>query len=224
MKKLFTYILLVLAGTNAAFAQKDAKAKAILSQISTKYKSYNNIKTDFTFTVNNPQAGATETQSGNITANSKTGKFKVTLFDAENKTAVEQEIISDGKTQWTYQKKDKEVQINNAGKSDDELNPAQLFTLYEHGYKYLYTGEQKLNGKLCQVVDLSPEDAGKTFFKIRLMIDKAKKQLYSATLFDKGGSHITYTLNTITPNINVPADLFTFNVKAHPGVEVVDLR
>jgi outer membrane lipoprotein-sorting protein len=224
MKKLLTYILLALISLNTAFAQKDAQAKTILSQIGAKYRSYNIIKTDFTFTVDNQQAGAKQTQSGSIIAAAKTNKFKVTLFDAGNKTVIEQEIINDGKTQWTYLKKDKEVQVNNAGKGDEELNPAQLFTLYEHGYKYLYAGEQKLNGKLCQVVDLSPEDAGKAFFKIRLMVDKAGKQLYSATLFDKNGSRYTYTLNTITPNVKVPDSTFGFDAKAHPGVEVVDLR
>ena len=224
MKKIFSYLLLTIITAGTAMAQKDTQAKAILSQISIKYRSYTSLKTDFTFTLDNPQAGAKQTQNGSLTAATKTGKFKVTLFDVDNKTAVEQEIINDGKTQWTYLKKDKEVQVNNAGKSDDDLNPAQLFTLYEHGYKYLYTGEQKLNGKVCQVVDLSPESAGKNFFKIRLLVDKVKKQLYSATLFDKSGSKYTYTLNTITPNISTPETTFAFDAKAHPGVEVVDLR
>jgi len=223
MKKITLYIVLLLTATHA-FAQQDTKAKAILSQISAKFRAYKVVKTDFTFTLDNPQAGAKQTQKGVLIADAKTGKFKVTLFDPANKTGVQQEIISDGKTQWTYLKADKEVQVNNAGKSDDELNPAQLFTFYEHGYKYVYTGDQKFNGKLCQVIDLSPEDAGKNFFKIRLSIDKVKKQLYSATIFDKGGSHYTYILNNITPNIKVSASEFVYDKKAHPGVEVVDLR
>jgi outer membrane lipoprotein-sorting protein len=223
MKKVTLYIVLLLTATHT-FAQQDAKAKAILSQLSAKFKAYNVVKTDFTFTLDNPQANTKQTQSGTVLANAKTGKFKVLLFNPANKTTVEQEIISDGKTQWTYLKADKEVQINNAGKGDDELNPAKLFTIYEHGYKYAYTGDQRFNGKLCQVIDLSPEDAGKNFFKIRLSIDKVKKQLYSATIFDKGGSHYTYVLNSITPNIKVNQSEFTYDKKAHPGVEVVDLR
>lgn len=224
MKKVITYITLFLIGINCAFAQKDTQAKTILAQLSSKYRSYNVVKTDFTFVLDNPHAGAKETQNGTLTANSKNGKFKVTMFNPGSKTEVEQEIMSDGKTQWTYLKDDKEVQVNNASKTDDELNPARLFTMYEHGYKYLYTGDQKVNGRLCQVIDLSPENSDKTFFKIRLMIDKARKQLYSALLFDKGGNRYTYTLNTFTPNVQVPETLFAFDAKAHPGVEVVDLR
>lgn len=224
MKKATLYIALIIFTATHAFAQQDAKAKAILSQVSAKFKTYITVKTDFAFTLDNPQAGGKQTQGGTLLTTPKSGKFKVTMFDPDNKTEVEQEIISDGKTQWTYMKKDKEVQVNNAAKADEELNPSRLFTLYEHGYKYIYTGDQKLNGKTCAVIDLSPEDANKAFFKIRLFIDNVKKQLYSATMFDKGGSKYTYTLNTITPNIKIADDTFTFDKKAHPGVEVVDLR
>lgn len=224
MKKAILYITFFLSCINCAFAQKDAQAKSILARLSNKYHSYNVIKTNFTFVLNSPGTGAKQTQNGTLIANSKTGKFKVTLFKPGSKTDVEQEIISDGKTQWTYLKDDKEVQVNSASKADDELNPAQLFTIYEHGYKYVYTGDQRINGKLCQVIDLSPENTDKTFFKIRLIVDKARTQLYSALLFDKGGNHYTYTLNTFTPNVAMPASTFTFDAKAYPGVEMVDLR
>jgi len=223
MKKALIYIILFLASTSA-FAQKDAQATAILKQMSLKYRALNPIKADFTLTVDNPQAGAKQTQTGTLIANSKTGKFKVTLMATGSKTDEEQEIISDGKTQWTYLKKDKEVQVNNAGKEDDEMNPAKLFTFYEHGYKYVYNGDQRVDGKLCQVIDLSPEEAGKPFFKIRLMIDKVKKEIYSATLFDNGGGHFTYTINSLSPKTPAPESTFTFDKKDHPGVEVVDLR
>lgn len=226
MKKAILYIILFLTCINCALAQKDTQAKTILARLSSKYRSYNVIKTNFTFLLNSPNTGGNQTQNGTLIANSKNGKFKVTLFKPGSKTEVEQEIMSDGKTQWTYLKDDKEVQVNNVSKTDadNEINPARLFTIYEHGYKYLYTGDQRISGKLCQVIDLTPENADKTFFKIRLLIDKARNQLYSAQLFDKGGNRYTYTLNTFTPNVSVPESTFTFNAKAHPGVEVVDLR
>jgi hypothetical protein len=56
------------------------------------------------------------------------------------------------------------------------------------------------------------------------MIDKAKKQIYSALIFDKNGNKYTYTMQTFLPNIKVSEDVFAFDVKTHPGVEVVDLR
>lgn len=219
MKKLAIYILFATISINFAFAQKateqDAKAKAILKQVSAKYRTYNAIKTDFTFVLDVPQTPK-QTQSGTLLSATKTGKYKVTMTD--------QDIITDGKTQWTYLKKDKEVQVNNAGTGEGEMNPAQLFTMYEKGYKYVYTGDQKVNGKLCQVIDLSPVDDKNTFFKIRLMIDKVKAQIYSAILFDKNGSHYSYTLNNFIPNPKVGDADFTFDKAKYPGVHVEDLR
>ncbi|MCC8425591.1 outer membrane lipoprotein carrier protein LolA [Mucilaginibacter sp. UR6-11] len=224
MKKIILYALVILAST-PALAQKDAQAKVILKQVSQKYRAYPVIKSDFSFTVDNPQAGVKETRNGTLITQSKTNKYKVTLYTAgSGKPDVEQEIINDGKSQWTYLKKDKEVQLSNADKSSEGFNPAQLFTIYEHGYKYLYTGDQKIGGKIYQAIDLSPESEKAQFFKIRLLIDKTKKQIYSALIFDRSGSRYTYTLRTFTASANVPEATFTFDTKAHPGVEVVNLK
>ena len=225
MKKLFIFSVLSLL-TSYTFAQKDVAAKEILNKVSAKYRTYDVVKTDFDFTLDNKQAGIKETQSGTLIAKSKANKFRVTIYSPEStaKQDVAQEIISDGKTQWTYLKKDNEVQVNNVDVSGEGLNPAQVFTIYEHGYKYIYTGETKVNGKVYQEIDLTPEDISKSFFKVKLLIDKVKKQIYSALIFDKNGNHYTYTLKSFVPNPPVSENLFSFDAKAHKGVEVVDLR
>jgi outer membrane lipoprotein-sorting protein len=222
MKKILLYPLLLLA-TAPAFAQKDAQAKVILNQVSQKYRSYGVIKSDFNFTVDNPTAGIKESRSGTLITHTKTNKYKVSIYGIGAKDA-EQEITSDGKNQWTYLKADKEVQISAASSNPNDFNPAKIFTIYEKGYKYLYTGDQKISGKLYQSIDLTPEDAKSQYFKIRLLIDKTKKQIYSAQIFDRNGSRYNYTLRSFTTSTSVPATMFTFDTKAHPGVEVVDLR
>lgn len=223
MKKLLLYTFLIVSSTQA-FAQKDAAAKAILAQVSQKYRAYPAIKSDFSFIIDNQQAGVKQTRYGTLISQSKTNKYKITIYNAGSKNDVEQEIINDGKSQWTYLKKDKEVQLSDAKAGADGFNPAKIFTLYERGYKYLYTGDQRIAGKVYQAIDLSPEDDKQQFFKIRLLIDKAKKQIYSALVFDKSGSKYTYTISNLTTPANVPASTFTFNAKAHPGVEVVNLK
>jgi outer membrane lipoprotein-sorting protein len=223
MNKHIIYLLLLLSATTAS-AQKDAQAKAILDQVSQKYRSFNFIKSDFTFTIDDQQASIKQTRTGTLVAQSKTSKFKLTIYgEGAAKQQIESEIISDGKTQWTYAQKDKEVEINEASHGTDSFNPAQLFTLYTHGYKYLYTGEQKINSTIYQVIDLTPEEE-KSFFKIRLMIDKAKKQIFSALIFDKNGSKYSYTLRSFITNLQLPESTFIYDAKAHPGVETVDLR
>lgn len=223
IKKLFIYTALVLSSVSA-FAQKDAEAKKILDAVAAKYKVYNTIKTDFTFTADNQQAGIKQTQTGTLITQPKANKFKITLFKAGTSADVQQEIINNGKTQWTFLKAEKEVQVADANTKGDSFNPAQLFTLYQNGYKYLFTGTQKIGGKLYQMVDLTPEDSKSPFFKIRLAIDKTTRQIHSAMLFDNGGGKYTYLLRTITPNAPATESTFAFDAKAHPSVEVVDLR
>lgn len=226
MKKIIIYSLLLIGTTVNAFAQKDVAAKAILNRVSLKYHAYNIVKSDFTIVIDDPQGGTTQTQNGTLIVQAKTNKYKLTLYSADptQKNTIEQEITSDGKSQWTYLKKDKEVQLNNVDHSDETFNPAQMFTLYEKGYKYIYNGDQVEKGKTYQVIDLTPEDIKKEFFKVRLMIDKAQKQIHSALIFDNNGMKYSYIIRTFTPNVPVSESIFTFDKKANPGVEVVDLR
>jgi outer membrane lipoprotein-sorting protein len=226
MKKTLIYLLFLTCISLSAFAQKDAEARTILNKVSAKYHAYNIVKSDFTIVVDDPQGGTTQTQKATLIVQAKTNKYKLTIYSADptQKNVAEQEITSDGKSQWTYLKKDKEVQLNNVDHSDETFNPAQMFTLYEKGYKYIYTNDKVEKGKTYQVIDLTPEDINKQYFKVRLMIDKAQKQLHSALIFDKSGIKYSYTINTFTPNVNLPESIFTYDKKTHPGVEVVDLR
>jgi len=224
MKRLLLYLLLTGLTLNYAYAQKDADAKKILNQVSKKYRAYDVIKTDFSFTYENQQAGTKDVQAGTMISRSKANKYKVTIYNPEEKQAIDEEIISDGKSQWTYVKKNKEVELTDVDNSNESLNPAQIFTIYEKGYKYVYNGDAKVDGKLCQVIDLTPEDEKKPFFKIRLSIDKVKKQILSAMIFDKNGSRYNYVIRTFTPNVKVSESTFTFDKKNYPGAELVDLR
>ena len=226
MKNLFLFLLLILITSNSLYAQKDVEAKVILNKVSEKYRTYDVIKTNFSFTIENQQAGVREVRTGTMIAKSKSNKFRVIIYGPEEsaKPIIEQVIISDGKTQWTYLKKDNEVQENNPDNSAEGLNPAKIFTIYEKGYKYIYNGDSKADGKVYQEIDLTPEDIDKQFFKIRLEIDKLKKQIYSALICDKNGNRYTYTLHSFTSDASVPENTFTFDPKEYKGVEVVDLR
>lgn len=216
MRRFVLTAMFITGSVASVMAQTDAKAKSILAEVSKKYRSYDVIKTDFTFTLDNPQAKVKETQVGTLYAKSKANKYKVVLKA--------QELISDGRNQWTYSKADKEVQLSEVDNSPNALNPAQIFTIYEKGFKYLYTGDSKVNNRTVHVIDLTPTDGKRSFFKVRLNIDKSTKQISNAIIFDKNGNRYTYTIRTFTPNVKVSESMFAFDAKKYPGVEVVDLR
>lgn len=216
MKKLIVALAIIGSFGFVASAQTDSKAKEILAAVSKKYRSYDVVKTDFTFTLNNAQAKVKETQQGTLYVKANANKYKVAMTN--------QDLISDGKVQWTYLKNDKEVQISNVDNSGEALNPAKIFTIYEKGFKYLYTGENKVGTKIYQMIDLSPTDIKKSVFKVRLSIDKLTKQIENVVIFEKNGNTYTYNVKTFSPNIKVPETTFAFDTKKYPGVEVVDLR
>lgn len=216
MKKVMLLLVVTIGYVHTLRAQTDAKAKAILNEVSKKYRSYDVVKTDFTLLVESQQANAKDTQQGTLYVKAKANKYKVSMTS--------QDMISDGKTLWTYLKEEKEVQVTNVNKSDDALNPAEIFTIYEKGFKYLYTGDKKIGAKVYQMIDLTPVDINKPYFKIRLSIDKAAKQIATALIFEKNGNKYTYNVKTFAPNSKVPESTFMFDAKKYPGVEVVDLR
>lgn len=232
MKKLSLILALLVAFTTVGLAQKkdkkdkkatkgeeritDKKAKDILSGVSKKYKSYNTIKAEFSFTLENPEAKTTDTYTGTLFVKPSGNKYKIDLN--------QREIISDGKNTWTYLKDAKEVQLNVVDLSPDAVNPAQIFTIYEKGYSYMFVEEKSIKGKVCEVIDLTPIDKSKNIFKARLVVDKAQKQLVEIKLFEKNGNRYNYSVKNMTANPKVDDLFFTFDKKKYPGVEVIDLR
>lgn len=216
MKQLFLGLLLLTGATYHSFAQGDAKATQILKGVSQKYKSYDAVKADFTFTLDNPKNKVKETQQGNLIVEAKSNRYRVSM--------TEQEMISDGKTLWTHLIRDKEVQVASVNTEEADLNPAKIFTLYEKGFKYTFNGERKVQAKVQQMVMLKPQDAKKSYTQILLGIDKLAKQIVFVRIFDKNGNTYTYDIKKFSPNIKVSSSTFTFDAKKHPGVEVVDLR
>lgn len=199
----------------------DAKAKAILDEVAAKTKSYTSIKAEFGSVtekkVTNTESKVTESQTG--TLNLKGEKYKLEIKG--------QTIFCDSKTQWTYIKESNEVQINSAPdpKATDNINPVNIFTIYEKGYKYKYDKEETVNGSKADVVDLYPlAPDKKSYHTIKLTIDKAKKQIVSVKIMNKNGTTNIITVKSFTANSDMPDAMFIFNKADYKGVEVVDLR
>lgn len=209
MKK--TFVLFLLLGyTIAGFTQVDKKATAILDEVSAKTKSFKTIKIDFTYAMDNDKQKIHEKFKGSLL--SKGNKYKL--------QAAGQEVISDGKTVWTYLKDANEVQINNVGEDDDSFTPTKLLTDYNKDYKSKFI-EEKGNE---QIIELYPLKKGKTFTKVRLTIDKTKKQINRFVIHDKSNSTFSYIVDKFVSDQAISDAVFTFNKAEHPGVEINDMR
>jgi len=198
-----------------AIAQNDAKAQTILQNMKKKLSTYKSLKANFSFHISSANGKVNDSKKGTFAM--KGNKYHVILSG--------QEIICDGKTVWTYTKDTKEVQVSNYNPNEQSISPAKLFANgYDKDYKYSYKGEQKAAGKNCDVIELVPNNRTKQVSKIDMLIDKTTDMVVSGTITEKNGNKYQYNISGFTPNTNIPESYFIFDTKAHPGVEVVDLR
>ena len=217
MKKVLSICALTLCFvSNAAFAQTDAKAKAVLDAVSKKVNSLKSLKASFTLNLTGGKGGkVNDSKKGTISL--KGQKYHVLLAG--------QEIICDAKTIWTYNKESKEVNISNYNPNEQSISPAKLLTnFYDKEYTYKYAGERKEQGKTCDVVELTPIDKSKKPNKIELVVDRTASMIIGGNIWEKNGNKMQYSVSNFVPNASIPESYFSWDQKAHPGVEVVELR
>ena len=146
----------------------------------------------------------------------KGNKYYVSLSGQEN--------FCDNKTIWTYMKESNEVQISSFDPNENTFTPSKLFTnFYDKEYSYKYSGEQTVGGKKVDIILLMPTNKTKQFSKVELMIDK-ESVIAGGKMYEKNGNVYAYNVSAYTPNPNLSDNLFIFDAKKYPKVEVVDLR
>ncbi|AMM51499.1 cell envelope biogenesis protein LolA [Rufibacter sp. DG15C] len=214
MKRFFSFLIALMTVAQFASAQKDPKAEQILDAMSKKYQAMKAFKATFSQTLESQNAKVKETINGDITVSGN--KFRLAVAG--------QEIINNGTTIWTFMKKENEVNISDNDPDEQELTPNQIYTLYKKGYKYNYSGEQKLGGETVHVIDMTPEDKTNQVFKVRMFISKKDNSIKSWQMFRKNGNRYVYTIKKFSPNPVLPANHFAFDKAKYKGVKVVDLR
>ncbi len=216
-KALVLFSILGLLIANPYFSNsesQDNQSTAILSKLSKTYKTYQSIKANFAISIKNPQSTGSVRQSGTLYQKGK--KFRVNMS--------EQEIYCDGKTIWTYLKGANEVQISKFDAKAMDINPSEIFTIYEKGFIHKYAGQVTDGTNTLDVVELTPTDKNKGYFKVKLGIDKLANKIKEMSVYSKNGVITTYIITNFEPNIAINESYFKFNAKEKPGVIEIDLR
>jgi outer membrane lipoprotein carrier protein len=215
MKKLTALIALLVFPVLCIFSQNDKKAREILDKLSAKTKSYSSIKAEFSYSLVNKDRKINTVQNWKLLLNGD--KYRLDMGD--------QLIISDGKSLWKVLKNDKEVELSNAADAGDGLNPKNIFTMYEKGFRYKYIKEEKAGNRTVHLIDLFPENPKeKDYISIRLYIDKTLMQIYKSELKGKNGNVYTYLIKSFTTNESLDASKFTYKPAEFPGFELNDVR
>ncbi|WP_044397587.1 outer membrane lipoprotein carrier protein LolA [Lacinutrix sp. Hel_I_90] len=199
MKKL---LLLLLMTSATLFAQNDAKAKTLLSEVSTKVKSYDNIAIDFKYVLENTAENIKQETRGDVTM--KGDKYHLNILGATR--------VFDGKKLYTISPDDEEVTISTEnGEDSGTITPSKMLSFYEDGFSYKMDIVQNVRGRQIQYVKLIPIDSNSTIKYILLGIDAQTKHIYNLIEIGNNGTKTTLTVNSFKTNETISKTLFTFD-------------
>ena len=216
MKKLFL-VATLLACATLGFSQQDAKAKEILEKVTKTTQSLASLDAKFSFEMNNKAQNIQDKSSGSIILKNKKYKLNIPQMGLQ--------VTCDGKTIWTYMVNSNEVTIANLDESTDELmDPAKIFTIYERGFNYKFAGES-VDGRIpVYNIDLTPQKPSGDIQKIKIMIDKQKMLIRGANMAGKDGNNYVVSVSQFkTDGVYNDSD-FVFDPKKYKGIEIIDMR
>lgn len=209
-------MLLVLIPFLAIAQPMDAESKKILADISQFYESLPSFSVNFQLTLDFPEQSP-EIQNGTLI---KSGtKFLLKL--------AAQTIFSDGNTLATVLENNREVQLMNASEMDAPggLSPENIFSFYENEpYEYAVIGNQTIQGQNLTAIEFKPLDQWSEYSKIRMTVQKSKRQITMVEAFGKDGIAYVFTIKDFNSSPSIDEDLFTFNAEKYSGYHIEDLR
>lgn len=205
--------LVLLAQSGQTTSMNDPKAKEVLDKMSETYRNSTGIHAKFSQTTEAPGAKTT-IKNGEVTV--KGDMYRIQF--------PEQMIFCDQKAVWTYLKENNEVQINDYEPSSEDITPSSLFNIYQNDFFYIKQTDETISNVLCHVIELTPKDKSRPYFKVRLWVDKKTNIAKRIKIFDKNGYRYTYTILSADNKIKPEDSHFRFNKADFPGVKVEDLR
>lgn len=205
MKRHFILIgLMLIAGMTNAQETAGELVKRVINQLN----NHKNYEITFDYEIGNSVTTASEKESGKATLQG----------EAYNLEIADQQIISDGKTLWTYLIDDEEVMVGNA--TDESLiTPIKMLTTYDKDYSMKYV-KQADKGKKC-VEMLNPKGE---FKRITLTIDEKKLEIEKAKIEAQSGDEMVVTIKSYAYDKTLKTNFFIFDEKEHKNVDIIDMR
>jgi outer membrane lipoprotein-sorting protein len=195
-------VLAFLAFAFTGFAQSDAEAEALLTEVSTKIKAYKNISLDFKYELNNVSEDINQETRGDVVIDGD--KYKLNILGVIR--------IFDGKTLYSISPEDEEVTISSDNTEDEStITPSKMLSFYEDGYTYKIDIIQIVKGRKIQYVKLNPIDTNSEIKHILLGIDVTTKHIYNLIEVGGNGTKTTLTVNSFKTDEPISKTLFTFD-------------
>ena len=191
-----------LAFSISAIAQNSSQAEALLNEVSTKIKSYNNVSIDFKYALNNQGENINQETRGTVVIEGE--KYVLNILGATR--------IFDGKTLYTISPDDEEVTISSSDAEDEgTITPNKMLSFYTEGYRYTMDIVQNVMGRKIQYVKLTPIDSKSDISSVLLGIDVNTKHIHNLIEVGKNGTRTTLTINSFKTNESLPKNQFSFD-------------
>ncbi len=215
------FLILPLTAQNNQYTSAedvDPEAKALLSQIRSKYDAYNTMEVDFSMSIQFADQPVEE-QKGTLVRQGD--KYFMSLGDID--------VLCNGEAIWFILKNNREVQINPMPDPSEQgsmiLSPDAMFNFYDNGsFVYALTNESMENGVRVQQIEFKPLDKNAEYAKLRLNINKSTKDIVSVFALGKDGSRYTLQVSKFSPNKTLAANAFVFDPANYQGFHIEDLR
>ena len=199
MKKIIFALSLMMACATA-FAQT---AKSVLDKTASAISNPNGMTADF------KMSGGMGNVSGTIAVKGK--KFNATTSLAT--------VWFDGKTMWTYMKKNEEVNVTTPNDAQlQKINPYNFINLYKKGYDITMN-----QSSTAYTVHLTAQAQNSN--NIQELFITVDKKSYHPTQVKmlQGKKWTTFDISSLKAQ-KLADSTFTFNSKDFPSAEVIDLR
>lgn len=212
LKRVALFILM-LTVVGASAQTTDGGATKIMQDLAAKYKTFSTMQIDYTYKV---ESNKKITSSFTGKAYIKGNKYYITFNN--------QYFFCDGTTMWDYQKSTNEVSVYTYEESDDDaLNPAKMLKNWQKDFTAKLIREDMENNRPVQVIDLTPKK-GQSYYKIRIIVDKAKKEITHTLIYEKNNTTYHYYFDKFATNVTIADSTFVFDKNKYPKVEVNDMR
>ena len=215
MRKYIFSVLIALLSLPVIAQQQQSQAKVVLEKTAEAFKKAGGVRADFTLKAVND--GHLEGRENGI-IQLKGEKFM--LKTSETTTWF------DGKTQWSYMVRNDEVNVSNPTQEElQQINPYTFLYMYQNGFSYKLGTVKVYQGKAVWEVILTANDKKQELESITLYVTKSTYEPVYIQLQQRGQktrNEITVTAYQI--GLDYADHVFTFDRKAYPTAEVIDLR
>ena len=210
MKHLLLALFILLDVTS--YSQESGKT--LLKEVSDKVNSYENIKIDFKYILENTSENIKQETRGDVVLQGD--KYKLNILGVTR--------LFDGKTMYNISPEDEEVTISKQSDDDEDIiAPSKMLSFYENGYTSSIDIIQDIKGRKIQYVKLIPIDSNSEINYILWGIDSQTKHIYNLIQIGKNGTKTTLTVNSFKTNEPLSKTLFTFDANKYKDYYINNL-